>query len=98
MITLDALRSALLSDQPYTRLDELVRAELAAGRRTRQIHDELYGLEDAVRATPGFSENAEEALRDTIDALIGFCPAKYAYNDPPAAPSEDGAIRPRTDG
>ena len=87
MITLDTLRTVLLSDQPYTKLDALVRSELSSGRRTRDIHDELHGMEDAVRQTPGFGEAAEDALRDTIDALAGFCPAKYAYHDADAASS-----------
>jgi hypothetical protein len=89
MITLETLRTVLLSDQPYIRLDELVRSELSSGRLTKQIHDELYGMEDAVRTTPGFGENAEEALRDTIDALNGFSPAKYAYKNPPVLPTEE---------
>ena len=89
MIHLDDLRAALLSDQPHTRLDDLVRSELAAGRLTRQIYDELLTLADAVRATPGFNEDAEEAFGDTLDVLIGFCRPEFAYKNPPVLPSEE---------
>jgi hypothetical protein len=83
MISLDALRAALLSKQPYTELDQLVRAELSAGRSTKQVRAELLGLEGVVRSLLDENENADDAMRDTIDALVGFCPAKYAYHDPP---------------
>jgi hypothetical protein len=89
MITQDALRSALLSDQPWTRLDELVRAELAGGRLVNQIFDELLAMEDAVRESPGFDEDAEDAFRDTLDALNGFCKSEYAYRNPPVPPSQE---------
>ena len=96
MLTLDSLRISLISDQPYSKLDELVRAELSAGRLTKQIRVELLELEDAVRALPGFSQQAEEAIRDTIDALAGFCSPKHAYHNPPVLPSEDEiALLPR---
>jgi len=89
MLTLDRLRISLLSDQPYSNLDELVRAELSVGRLTKQIRAELLELEDAVRAAPGFSQDAEEAIRDTIDALGGFCSPKHAYKNPPVLPSKE---------
>lgn len=96
MITLDALRSALLSDQPHTKLDELVRAELAAGRLTQEIYKELDALEESVRATPGFGDDADEALRDTMDALNGFCPAEVAYKNSAVLPREEEiAMLPR---
>lgn len=88
MITLEALRTALLSGQPFGRLDELVRADLAGGQLKDKIRDELIALEDAVRATPGFGEDEEDALRDVIDALDDFCPSRYAYRNPPILPSE----------
>jgi hypothetical protein len=89
MITLDAVRAAILADKPWTRLDELVRAELAAGRLTRQVFDDLHSLEDALRATPGFGDDAEEALGDTLDRLSGFCRQEFAYKNPPVLPSEE---------
>lgn len=89
MIDLDALRTALHSSQPASELDRLVRAELAAGRLTKQVRSELIGLEDKVWGEIEGNEAAEDALRDTIDALAGFCPAKYAYHNPPVLPTEE---------
>ena len=62
---------------------------MAAGRLTRQIREELDGLEDAVRRTPGFGDDADEALRDTIDALNGFCRAELACKNPPVLPTDE---------
>lgn len=89
MISIDTIRSAVLSDQPWARLDEIVRAELVAGRTTRKIFDELWSISNEVQDTPGLSENGEDALGDTLDALNGFCSSKDAYKNPPILPSED---------
>lgn len=96
MITLDALRLAALSEQPWAELDRLVRAELSAGRLTRAIYDEIMSLEEAVSNTPGYTEDAHDAIGDTLDALIGFCRADCAYKNPPVLPSaEEIAKLPR---
>lgn len=89
MIALDALRSALVSPQPWDGLDRLVRAELSRGRLTKQIREELIRMEEQARDTPGFNDDAEEALHDTIDALAGICPAQYAYENPPVLPTQE---------
>jgi hypothetical protein len=89
MITHDTLRTAALSDQPWTELDKLVRAELAAGRLTKAIYDEILSLDQTLREEPDYTENAEEAIGDTLDALVGFCRADRAYKNPPVLPSED---------
>jgi len=89
MITLETLRIAALSPQPWDELDVLVRAELSAGRLTKEIYEEIRGLQNAVRETPGFSEDANDAIGDTLDALIGFCSADREYKNPPILPSED---------
>ncbi len=89
MISIDTIRSAVLSDQPWARLDEIVRAELAAGRTTRKIFDELWSISNEVQDTPGLSEDGEDALGDTLDALNGFCSSRDAYKNPPILPSED---------
>ncbi|MBA4066038.1 MAG: hypothetical protein C0501_20425 [Isosphaera sp.] len=85
MLTLDAVRAALLADQPWARIDELVLGELAAGRKTRQIYDDLIGMADEIDATPGLSEDGVDALGDTLDALTGMCHPDSRYQDPPAA-------------
>lgn len=86
MLTLDAVRAAVLDPQPWLRLDDLVRAELAAGRLVKQLHAELRGMAAAVWETPGITEDGEDAFGDTLDALVGHCARRYAYTDPPAAP------------
>ncbi len=89
MITLDTLRAAALSNQPWAELDKLVRTELAAGRLTRAIYDEIMSLQEAVSDTPGYTEDSDDAIGDTLDALIGFCRAECAYKNPPILPSEE---------
>ncbi|HEY1190667.1 MAG TPA: hypothetical protein VGE74_23750 [Gemmata sp.] len=83
MLTLDAVRTAVFSDQPWTRLDEIVRAELAAGRTTRQIYKSLMALADEIDATPDLPENGSDAFGDVLDALTGFCRPECQYKDPP---------------
>jgi hypothetical protein len=89
MITLDALRTALLTPDPYDGIDRLIRAELDAGRKTAAIHHELLALVKPVRTTPGLAEDAEEALFGALDGLTGNCHPDSAYKDPstPAVPS-----------
>src|SRR4051812_5864909 len=83
MISLEAARAAVLSDQPWSRLDELVRAEMAAGRKVREIFDDLNRIADEVWDTPGLSEDGYDALGDTLDALTGNCHQDCCYYDPP---------------
>jgi hypothetical protein len=91
MIAFDALRTALLSDQPWTRLDELVRAEQVSGRTTKQIFDELNGMWKQIDEIPGLSEDGKDAFGDTLDALTGMCHRDCQYKDPPntTLPVED---------
>src|SRR5688572_20869463 len=89
MITLDSLRSAALSEKPWSELDRLVQAELASGRLTNQIYDELVGMTEQLRATPGFGEQGEEAFGDTLDRLSGFCHADSAYKNLPTLPADE---------
>lgn len=91
MIPFDTVREALLSSQPWTGMDQVVRAELAAGRLTHQIKDELLGLEDTLRQVPGFNEQSEDAFLDTIDLLVGFCPAGREYQNAVVVPREEEA-------
>lgn len=91
MLTLDAVRAAVLSDQPWTRLDELVRAEQAAGRKVKEIYSDLASMADEIDQTSGLSEDGSDAFGDTLDALTGYCREEYAYKDPPntTLPSEE---------
>lgn len=85
MIPFDQLRSALLGPEPHRVLDRMVTAELAAGRKTTQIYDELLGHIEAVRAIPGYTDELEDPLGDTLDALCGWCHPDSAYKDLPEA-------------
>lgn len=91
MLTLDAVRTAVLSDQPWTRLDELVRAGLSSGRTTRQIYKSLMDMADEIDTTPGLTEDGSDAFGDVLDALTGYCRQECQYNDPPntTLPSEE---------
>jgi hypothetical protein len=83
MITFDQLRSALLDLDPPAALDRLVRIELAAGRKTQAIYDELIGHIYSVRAMPEYTDAIEDPLGDTMDALCGWVHPDCAYKDPP---------------
>ncbi len=83
MITLDAVRTALSAADPYTRMDELVRAEMAAGHKVKEIVEQFKPVVDNALETQGLSEDSEEALLGTLDALMGSCRADQRYVDPP---------------
>ena len=89
MITLDKLREALRQPQPWTAMDELVRAEQAAGRKVQEIHDELRALVEPVRALDNPPEDADDAMMDTLDALAGNVARDWQYTDPPNSISAD---------
>lgn len=89
MISLDALRAAALSAQPWDELDALVRTELAAGRMTSAIYDEIRSLQHTLRELPEYTDDANDAIGDTLDALSGLCPADREYKNPPVLPTED---------
>jgi hypothetical protein len=83
MMTLDTVRAAVLSDQPWSRLDSLVRAEMALGRKTNQIYEALVGMAGEIDNTPGLTEDGSDAFGDTLDALTGMCHPDCQYKDPP---------------
>jgi hypothetical protein len=82
MIAISEVRSAVLDDKPWTRLDELVRREIEAGRRVKDIFAELNGMTDDVDETPGITEDGGDAFLDTLDALVGNCHSSSCYTDP----------------
>lgn len=90
-MTLEAVRAAALALDPYEEMDQLVRAELSAGRSVRQITKAYLPILDAALETPGLTEDGEEALRGTLDALTGDCHKDCQYRDPPnpQLPSEE---------
>ncbi len=95
MITLEATRKAILSGDPYTEMDRLVRHELAAGRNTDQITSDFRPWLDAALDTPNLPTDGEEALLSALDALTGNCRADQCYQDPPQAtlPTDPGTAR-----
>lgn len=95
MITFDLLRTALLGPEPHTGLDRLVRTELASSRKTKAIYDEILGHLDAVRAMPEYSDEVEESIGDTLDALWGWGNPAYWYKD---SPTSNGASAVPTSG
>jgi hypothetical protein len=94
MITYAQVRSALLGAEPRRELDRLVRAELAAGRKTAALYDELLGHVDAIRMMPEYRDELEDPLGDTLDALCGWVHESCAYRDAPepAAPHPPAAV------
>lgn len=87
MITLESLLASLLTGDPYDGIDALVRSELMKGRRTREIHAELFPLAPSARNAPGFTDDAYEAMMGALDALTGNCHPDCSYSDS----VEDGA-------
>ncbi|HEV3386908.1 MAG TPA: hypothetical protein VG097_18975 [Gemmata sp.] len=85
MITIETVRTAILSTKPWPLLDELVRTELAAGRKTMQIYEILIGMADEIDNTPAVSEDGRDAFGDALDALTGMCHPDCQYKDPPIA-------------
>ena len=83
MIPFNQLRTALLAADPHAALDRLVTGELAAGRKTKAIYDELIAHTGAVRAMPECTDALEDPLGDTLDALSGWVHPDSAYRDPP---------------
>jgi hypothetical protein len=91
MITLEAIRAAVLSELPWEKLDDLVRAEMAAGRRVKDIAKDFAALAEGVWSTPDLPEDGQDAFGDTYDALIGNCHRSQWYEDPPntSLPTEE---------
>lgn len=86
MIPFEHVRAALLDPDPYIALDRLVRDQMAAGRKTAAISDDLVTHLGSVRAMPEYIDEMEDQLGDTMDALNGWCLPSCAYRDPdPAA-------------
>jgi hypothetical protein len=100
MITFDQLRSAILDAEPRLALDTLIRSELAAGRKTKAVYDQLLGQMAAIRAMPEYEDHLEDALGDTLDALCGWVHPDSAYRDlpeksaPPTPPAAGIPISP----
>lgn len=98
MITLETLRSALLAEQPWTEMDRLVRAEQAAGRSVKEIEADIVALVEPVRDAVALSEDADDAMMDTLDALRGNCAPRWRYTDTPDTrrPTEQRVSPPAT--
>jgi hypothetical protein len=85
-MTLDEVRTALRNPTPWSAFDGLVRNEQAAGRKVKEIYADLQALVEPVRALENPSEDADDAMMDTLDALAGNCRLESCYFDPPGLP------------
>ncbi len=86
MMTLDAIRTAMVSTDPYDRMDAMVRAELATGRTVQSLIDAFNPLIDDALETPGLTRDGRAAFLGTLDRLTGDCDPEQHYHDrPPTA-------------
>ena len=96
-MTFDALRTALRAEKPWAEMDRLVRAELAAGRKVREIQDELLALREKIGDIADIPEDCQDAFGDTLDALAGNCHADCQYVDPSVATAMPRSVAARAD-
>ena len=80
-MTLTEIREAVTAADPAAALDRLIRRDLALGRPTAAIHAELLPLVRAVRTATPPSEDVDEILLGTLDALTGDCNPDECYHD-----------------
>jgi hypothetical protein len=81
VININDMRTAFLADQPDGALDRVIRREMATGRRTLDIYDELSELLPQLATMPECTGDAEEALNGALLALIGQGSASTNYKD-----------------
>ncbi len=95
MMTIEQLRAALHSPDPTAALDDLIRAELAAGWTTGELYQALLPLVRTVRKESPLPTDVDEALLGTLDALIGHCNPDECYQDLPRTdrPTQEVAER-----
>lgn len=93
MMTVEQIRHAALTQQPWSRLDEIVRAEMATARKVKDIAHEYQEIALALHSDEEneLPEDSDDALMDTLDALRGTTHSKDCYRDPPniSLPSEE---------
>ena len=88
MTTVDEVRAAVTSADPAGELDRLVRARLAAGRTTAEVFAALLPLARTVRTSTVRTEDADQILLGTLDALTGNCNPDECYLDAPELAGE----------
>ena len=86
MITIQSVRAAVLASDPYTEMHDLVRNEMSAGRKVKEVLDSINPLVAEALDLPDLSEDGEEALLGTLDALTGNCHRDCQYKDLPETP------------
>ncbi|MBA4064942.1 MAG: hypothetical protein C0501_14760 [Isosphaera sp.] len=87
-MTVDEVRAAVTSADPAGELDRLVRSRLAAGRTTAEVFAALLPLARAVRTSAVLTEDADQILLGTLDALTGNCNPDECYQDVPLLTGE----------
>lgn len=94
MITIQSIRAAVMASDPYTEMHNLVRNEMDAGLKVKEVFDSINPLVAEALDTPRLTENGEEALLGTLDALTGNCHRDCQYKDLPETPlSNHGEFR-----
>ena len=94
MITIQSLRAAVFASDPYTELHDLVRNEMGAGLKVKEVFDSINPLVAEALDLPELTVDGEEALLGTLDALTGNCHRDCQYKDLPETPlSNHGEFR-----
>lgn len=87
MIRFEDICSAVLSSDPYNRMDQIIRAELNSGRTVASVLDDLRPWVDETIELEGLTEDGEEAFLGSLDALSGNCHTSQRYHDSPSPTS-----------
>ena len=97
MISIQSLRAAVFASDPYNEMHDLVRNEMRAGLKVKEVLDSINPLVAEALDLPDLSEDGEEALLGTLDALTGNCHRDCQYKDLPETPlSNQGEFRVST--
>lgn len=96
-MTLETIRTALATADPYEEMERLVLAEMASGRKVLEIFEAINLMLHEVLETPGLSEDGEEAILGTMDKLTGDCLESQCYRDLPVGPVQANGKPAATD-
>jgi len=91
MLTTESIRSAISAGDPARELDRLIEGQLAVGQTTGELYDHLVPIVRTIRASSALSEDGDEILLGTLDALIGHCNPDECFVDPVLSPSSNGS-------
>jgi len=92
MLTIENVRAALSFSDPAQELDRLIKAQLAVGQTTGALYAQLVPIVRSIRSGGELSEDVDEILLGTLDALIGHCNPNECYADPATSPISNGSL------